>query len=317
MTYSYYIGIDISKDFFDVVIHNDEKNSMRFENTPKGHDNFIKAYKRKLPESLVVLEATGGYETRLIYFLAKQKVRVHRADPTKSSSFIKSLGQRAKTDTNDAKGLARYGFERHDRLSVFKPLTREQNLLSSFLARRDDLISMRTQERNRAKHPNYSDTIFSVNETLNFLDKQLNLLDKKIQDIIDGNQVLAKKAELLTQVKGVGKQTAYTIIGLMPELGELTRRQAASLAGCAPHPKDSGKKSGYRSTYGGRQQIKRSLFMAAMSARNFNPTLKKYYDNLIKKGKKPIVALTAIMRKLITILNAILRDYKLDFNHGR
>lgn len=112
----------------------------------------------------------------------------------------------------------------------------------------------------------------------------------------------------MTKVPGIGKQTAYTLLALMPELGALTRRKAASLAGCAPHPRDSGKSVGYRATIGGRQHVRRALFMAAMAARNWHPDLKAFYETLIQNGKKPMVALVAVMRKLIVILNAKIRD---------
>jgi len=317
MTYIYYIGIDISKDFFDIVVHGEAKKSAQFKNNITGFKKFFNDYKEKLAESLVILEATGGYETQLLHFLSKKNIKVHRADPTKSKNFVRSLGQLAKTDRIDATALARYGFERHDRLAIFQMPEKEQEMLMAFLARRADLVAMRVQERNRRKHPNYAKTLFCVDQMLATLDAQIENINAKIEKLISESETLFNKVKVLTQVKGVGKQTAYTLIGAMPELGSLTRKQAASLAGCAPHPKDSGKTTGYRSIRGGRIQVKSALFMAAMSARNFNPQLKPFYERLVSNGKKPIVALTAIMRKIITILNAILRDYQLQCNHGR
>ncbi|MFZ5931770.1 MAG: transposase [Pseudomonadota bacterium] len=134
-------------------------------------------------------------------------------------------------------------------------------------------------------------------------------LEKHIAALIAQSPALTAKFAVMTSIKGVGPQTAFTLLACMPELGTLTRRQAASLAGVAPHPKDSGKTQGYRATRGGKGNVKRALFMAAMSARNYNPNLKEFFGRLVQNGKKRMVALIAVMRKLITILNAKLRDY--------
>ena len=134
-------------------------------------------------------------------------------------------------------------------------------------------------------------------------------IDKKIAELIDNNQVLQQKKQVLTEFKGVGEQTSHALLLMCPELGNLTRRQIASLAGVAPHPRESGHYQGYRSTKGGRSQVKRALFMAVLSAKKYNPLLKKFYDGLVARGKKKMVALTATMRKMIVILNAKVRDF--------
>jgi len=309
MTYIHFIGIDVSKEWFDIAIHGAKAaKPERFPNSSEGFSALAQHFERQLPEALVVLEATGGYETALIAFLLARGVAVHRADPLTARHFLRSLRLRAKTDALDALSLARYASERHASLPLCRPGDAETTEIETLLARRADLVSMRTAERNRIQHPRYIHLHESLNAVLDMLAGQITLLEARIDSIVARSAKMAAKMQVLTSVKGVGKQTAYTLLAFMPELGTLTRRQAASLAGCAPHPRDSGKTNGYRRTTGGRAVIKRALFMAAMAAIQFNPNLKEFYEKLIKNGKKPMVAITAVMRKLITILNAKIRD---------
>jgi len=259
----------------------------------------------------VVLESTGGYEAALIAALLRDGVSVHRADPRAASYFIRSLGRRGKTDQLDALALARYGAERQASLRLFQIPEADQQALQALLSRRADLVAMRMAEQNRARHPGYADACLkaSLKAALKFLNAQLAKLEHRIEELIAQSPALSAKFAVMTGVKGVGKHTACALLAGMPELGTLARRQAASLAGCAPHPKDSGKTQGYRAARGGRGNVKRALFMAAMSARNYNPKLKEFFERLVLNGKKPMVALVAVMRKLIVILNAKLRDH--------
>ena len=149
-----------------------------------------------------------------------------------------------------------------------------------------------------------------VESHLAYVKKQICIIETQIKELVKASLALTKKRDVLTSVTGIGVQTACTLLGLMPELGELTRRQAASLAGCAPHARDSGKKNGYRQVWGGRNSIKTALFMASLSACRSNAQLSVFYKRLVLDGKKKMVALTAVMRKLIVILNAKLRDSK-------
>ena len=308
MTYTYFIGIDIGKEFFEVGCHDTPLQTRRFANDLQGFSAFAEACAPKLSQALVVMEATGGYEAALLHWLLGRGVSTHRADPRAASYFIRSLGKRAKTDRLDACALARYAAERHGELPLARMQEEALIQLQSLLARRGDLVSMRVAESNRLKHPQYQTLRASVQTVLQVLGAEIKALEKAIDALVRQSSLLRAKLKIMTNVPGIGKQTAYTLLGLMPELGQLNRRQAASLAGCAPHPRDSGKISGYRATTGGRRTIKRALFMAAMAARNFHPELKGFYQRLISNGKKPMVALTAIMRKLVTILNAKIRD---------
>lgn len=317
MTFIHFIGIDISKNFFDVAPHaakarsakaKEAQHQTHFSNDASGYEAFCRVYASPLERALVVIEATGGYETALIATLMQKGIAVHRAAPRAASHFIRSLGKRAKTDALDAAALARYGAERHAELSLCCVQEDAQERLALLLARRGDLVAMHSAEQNRLKHPRYCGLYESLRAVIQTLQAQIAALEADIERIIENSGVLKAKKEALIRVKGVGKHTASILLGCMPELGTLTRRQAASLAGCAPHPRDSGKSFGYRHTIGGRALIKRTLFMAAMAARNFHPQMKAFYQRLIAHGKKPMVALTAVMRKIITILNAKIRD---------
>lgn len=308
MSYIHFIGVDVSKETFDVAVHGGTAAPARFPNSGDGVAAFLKASVAQLPEAFVVVEATGGYESALLAALLDQGVAVHRADPRASSFFLRSLGRRAKTDRLDAQGLARYGAERHTELRLHHLPDDEQQTLQTLMARRADLMAMRTAEMNRRQHPRYHDLQASVQSVLATLEEQIAMLDRRIDSLVRTAAALTAKMEVMIAIPGVGKQTANALLAFMPELGRLTRRQAASLAGCAPHPRDSGKTSGYRRTVGGRAHAKRALYMAAMTARNHHPSLRAFYERLVKNGKKPLVALTAVMRKLVVIINAKLRD---------
>lgn len=310
MTCIHFIGIDVSKDWFDAATEGAK--AARFPNDGGGFAAFVERHAHVLPEALVVLESTGGYERALVRDLVSRGVAVHRADPRAASYFIRSLGRRAKTDGLDAAALARYGAERHASLPLCQPHDEIQETLNALLTRRTDLVAMRVAERNRLQHPNYARLQASVNAVLVTLDAEISHLESRIDALIEQSPQHAARRDVMTAVKGVGRQTAITLLACMPELGTLTRRQAASLAGCAPHPKDSGKTAGYRRTWGGRATVKRALFMAALAARCHNKDLRDFYNRLILNGKKPIVAITAIMRKIITILNAKIRDAQPD-----
>jgi transposase len=309
MVFIYFIGIDISKNKFDVAVNGDlSKNVKQFANDKQGIETFCLAYSDMLMESFVVLEATGGYETALLRSLVSKGVSVHRADPLQAKNFIRSLGKRAKTDALDALALARYAAERHLQLVTYKATDTHQDELKALMARRDDVIAMRKGELCRKKHPNYRLTHELVDNLIEVFDQQITAIEKRIRDLIAGSPKMSTIMKVLTNTKGVGEKTAFALLACLPELGQISRKQVASLAGCAPHPRDSGNMAGYRRTIGGRAIIKRSLYMASMSARKYNTELRPFYERLIQNGKKPMVALVALMRKIIVILNAKVRD---------
>lgn len=309
MDYVYFIGIDVGKESFDVAGHAaPRQKTQRFSNDATGITAFQEAFADFLPHAFVVLEATGGYEASLLGHLVAAGVAVHRATPLQAMHFLRSLRLHGKTDHLDAVGLARYGAERHAELPRYRLPDAGQARLLGCQARRSDLVAMRVAEQNRLVHPRYAGFTKEIEAMCALLNEQIRSLELEIAALIEQSEELSSRLRILTTVKGVGVQTAYTLLAAMPELGTLTRRQAASLAGLAPHPRDSGSLHGYRATRGGRASVKRAIFMAAMAARRFHPKLKEFYERLVKNGKRKMVALVAVMRKLVVILNALLRD---------
>lgn len=267
------------------------------------------AFARGLPpDCLVVCEATGGYEAALLLATADAGVPAHRADARKVKAFIRSRGTLGKTDGIDARGLTRYGQERHAELPRWQPAGGVRDELRTLIRLRTQLVKQRAALTNQIKAPGGEIAKKHLGALHNAACQQISAIEADIRALIDRDPGTAAVVAIIKDIPGCGPLTAVTVTALMPELGTMSGRQAASLAGLAPHPHQSGQREGYRRTRGGRPEVKRALFMAAMAARNHNPTLKAVYERLIHNGKKPIVALTALMRKLITIINARIRD---------
>lgn len=309
--YNNFIGIDIGKLTFVVAEHKNKK-IKEYENNLDGIEHFLKDYKQVLAKSFIVLETTGGYEMRLLLTLCEKGFAVHRANTRKVKNFIRSLGNGAKTDPLDSKALALYGYERHERLECFKPQSKQSLELYELTQRCSDLKFMLAAEKNRLKAPRIDYIKESCELMIDALTKQIDVLTVRINQIIRNDAVLQKKKEVLKTIPGIGEITANYLLVLLPELGTLNRKQIASLAGLAPIANDSGLYKGYRATGHGRTGVKPVLFMSAMAARNSNSWLKGFYNRLVDAGKKKIVALTALMRKIIVIANARIRDFNLS-----
>lgn len=305
--YHTFLGIDIGKSEVFVGIHG-SKTTLSFLNSKEGFKKFLQSYKKELPHALVILETTGGYETLFLNALLDKNIAVHRANTRHVKSFIRSWGKLGKSDALDAQALALYGYERHKVLPLFQKQSPELLKLASLAQRRQDLTQMLVQEKNRLKSPqNDSYIIQSCEQMIQMLNTQISSISLEIENIIKNNPLFQKQKEILSTIPGVGPIVSSLLLAYLPELGQLNRRQIASLCGLAPHPYESGQKIGYRKTKGGRQHVRSVLFIAAMAARNSNSPLKAFYEKLISKGKKKMVALTALMRKIITIANAKLK----------
>lgn len=306
--YQNFIGIDIGKFNFVAAIHG-TKETKEYENNPSGIKSFINDYKKQLPKSLIVLETTGGHEMLVLLSLDDKKYQVHRANTRKVKNFIRSFSNGAKNDSLDAKALAFYGFERHKQLELFVPVSCKLYSLYELVGRRKDLNKILVAEKNRLKSPMKVGLIKESYEAfITFTAHQIKLVTKQIDELIKKDDVLASRQKILQTIPGIGEITSQNLLAMLPELGTLDRREVASLAGLAPKANDSGRFHGYRSTGYGRDGIKTTLFVAAMAARNSNSELKVFYTNLICRGKKKMVALTALMRKIIVIANAKIRD---------
>jgi transposase len=296
--YSYFIGIDIGKFNF-VVATQDQKTIQEYENSPEGFSKFIRENKKRLTKGLSVVETTGGYEFGLLLALCQKGFAVHRANTRHVKNFIRSYKNAVKTDALDARALALYAFERSQSLSLFEPQSDQAYALYELVKRRQDLKQMLVAEKNRQQAPRVSHVKHSHDIMIQTLTEQ----QKAITD-----QVLKAKKEILKSISGIGEVIANELLIVLPELGNVNRRQIASLVGVAPRANDSGRYRGYRSTGYGRNSIKPVLFMAAMAARNSNSHFKSFYENLISRGKKKMVALVALMRKIIVVANAKIKE---------
>ena len=258
--------------------------------------------------TLVVCEATGGHEAALLSVTTDAGLPAHRADPRKASTFRRSLHGHAKTDGIDAQMLARYGQDRAGDLALWQPPSQAQADLRTLVGLHADLVRDRADYTRRLKAPGDGPDKPHIRALLKTLCERIAAVDDDIDRLVQADPSLAQTTEIIKAIPGCGPKTAMTLAATMPELGQLTRRQAAALAGLAPHPNQSGRTDAYRRVRGGRREAKIALFMAAMAARRFNPTLSADYQRLRNNGKKPIVAIIAIARKLITIINARIRD---------
>jgi len=308
-SYTLFLGVDISKATFDVVCRTPEGENSRaqtFANTPAGCAAFCQAF--PLADSLMVVEATGGYETALITAVLAAGGHLHRIAPRASHHYLRSVRLYGKTDALDAAALAQYAAERYRTLPLYQLPCPDQQTLTQLMTRREDLVQMQVAEKNRLAHPTYAALRDSIQGLLTALAEALANIDQAIEDLFQRSIPLRRKAAVLQTIAGIGPVTARQLLAFLPELGQLDRRKIASLAGVAPHPKDSGKRSGYRAAQGGRARIRKALFLAAMAARNAKGILRDVFTKLCAAGKRKIVALGAIMRKLIVFANAKIRD---------
>ncbi|MGL5114507.1 MAG: IS110 family transposase [Beijerinckiaceae bacterium] len=298
-----FIGCDVGKK--EIVVFDSASGKTR---TLVNHLEALGAFARSLDgDCLVLCEATGGYEAPLLAAMLEAGVLVHRADARKVKAFIRSHGGIAKTDAIDAKWLARFARDRREELEPWQARDPERLKLQSLVSTRRDLVQTLASWKNRRAMPGVHPAERTIETVVRTLEAELASLEKDIATLIKEHRTLSRDLKTLATIKGIGTTTASELLATMPELGTLNRRSAASLAGLAPHPKQSGERDAYRKVRGGREKVRPTLFMAALSASRYNPQLKPFHDRLIAKGKKPIVALVAVMRKLITIANAVLR----------
>jgi transposase len=298
------VGIDVSKDRLDVGLR---PSGERFavERNSAGLDLLVPRLKDLSPH-IVALEATGGFETVVAAVLAAAGFPVVIVNPANVRSFAKALGQRAKTDPIDAAVIAHFAEATKPEP---RPLPDEATrLLADLTARRRQIIEMMVSERQRERRVTAPRLKKSITRLLKALQKELSSVDVDIDDAVRGSPAWREKEDLLTSVPGVGQIIARTLMAELPELGQLGRKEIAALAGLAPFTRQSGQWRGRSFIGGGRTVARTAVFMGAMVAKKHNPTLKVFFDRLVAAGKPKMVALIAVARKLLTILNAILRD---------
>jgi len=298
------VGIDVSKDWLDVALRPTGE-SFVFKRTPAGIEDLVERLKDLSP-ALVAIEATGGFEAVVAAALAGAGLPVVVVNPAQVRAFAVALGKRAKTDPIDAAVIAHFG-------EATKPQLRQlpdemTRLLADLIARRRQIVEMLAAEGQRARRISDHRLTRSIARLRKALESELAELERLIGDHMRGSTVLVEKEKLLASVPGVGKTIARTLIAELPELGSLDRRQIAALVGLAPWTRQSGRWRGKSFIGGGRKTVRSSLFVGAMVAARYNPQLKQFRDKLVAAGKPKLLALVAVARKLITILNAILRD---------
>lgn len=302
-----YVGIDVAKDTFCV----DSCPSLfktSLPNTSEGHRKLCKSLK-KYTVALVVMEATGGYERPLSAELLNASLPVVVVNPRQVRDFAKGMGQRAKTDPIDAKVLAQFA-------QIVKPAakthaTQQTAELTELVRRRRQLNDLRTTESNRLQMIHHPKVKKSIKKMIKMLDFQINEIDQLIREYIENNDDFKNKDRILQSVPGVGPQTSAMLIANLPELGILNRQEIAALAGVAPWDRSSGKYDGKMHIWGGRKDVRSVLYMAAFTACRFNPTIRQMSERLKQNGKAYKVVLTACMRKLLIILNTMIRNQTL------
>jgi transposase len=298
------VGIDVSKDRLDVVVRPSGE-MFAVDRNAAGVEK-LAARLRELSPHIVALEATGGFETVVAAGLGGAELPVAVVNPVQVRAFAKAIGQRAKTDPIDAGVIAH--FAEATNLEP-RPLPDEQTrLLADLVGRRRQIIAMIGAERQREQRLTAPRLRKSIARLIKALEKELASLDADIDDTVKGSPAWRAKEELLTSVPGVGPVISRTLVAELPELGQLGHKQIAALAGLAPFTRQSGKWRGKSFIGGGRTAVRAALFMGAMVAKKHNPVLKAFFDRLVAAGKPKMVALIAVARKLLTILNAIVRD---------
>jgi transposase len=299
-----YVGIDVAKDRLDAHIR-PSGDAFAVARDGEGIGQLVERLKGLSP-ALIVLEATGGFETVVAAALGGAQLPLVVVNPRQIRDFARAAGRLAKTDALDAEVIALYAERMKPEL---RPLPDEQaRHLSELVARRRQIVEMMTMERNRRRMLTSKRLLKSVDRLLAVLQKELSDLEADLDDTIRGTPAWREAEELLISVPGVGDKLAKTLIADLPELGRLSRRQIAALVGVAPINRDSGTMRGRRTTWAGRAKVRTALYMAALLASRHNYALKSFYQRLLQAGKAKKLALTAVMRKLLTILNAMIRD---------
>jgi transposase len=298
-----FVGVDVSKLVLDVnVLPSDQ--AQQFTNDDKGVKQLV-TFLRKIDPALIVFESTGGLEMLAVSSLVEHQLPVVIINPRQVRDFAKATGRLAKTDAIDAGTIARFA---RDIRPEIRPLKDEHaQALSALNTRRRQIVDMLVAEKNRlysALKPNRK----SIQQHIRWLEKALENINNDIDQMIKKSPTFCKNNKILQSFKGVGPVTSATLLCDLPELGSLDRKKIAALVGVAPLNCDSGQYRGRRRIMGGRAGVRRNLYMAAVAALRHNPTIKAFYDRLIAAGKPPKLALTACMRKILVILNAMIKN---------
>jgi len=298
-----FVGIDVSKNELEVMCR-PNKERWTVANSENEIVLLCKRLKAMKP-SLIIMEATGGLEVPLVSELAAAKLPVFVINPRQARDFAKGVGRLAKTDKIDADTLAFFGETIRPDVRPLKD--QETQELAALVTRRRQLVDMLTAEKNRLQQSPKT-VRENIKTTIESLNKLLKDIDDELKKHMGNNPTWQKKDAILQSTPGIGQVTSLTLLSFLPELSTLNRRQIAALVGLAPLNRDSGKSHGKRCIWGGRANIRSVLYMATLSATRFNPVIQEFYNRLINAGKEFKVAITASMRKLLIILNAMVKN---------
>jgi transposase len=297
-----FVGIDVAKETLEMCVRPDNTRKT-FPNDEQGRVNIARLLAEMEP-TLILLEASGGYEIPVVEVLALRSLRVAVVNPRQIRDFAKAVGRLAKTDSIDADIIARFAETIRPEVRPLKDKDAQQ--LQAIIARRRQLVQMLTEEKNRLGiAPSWTKP--DIEAHIAWLTDCIAKAGKDISSLIKKTPLWKEKENLLKTFKGIGPVNAFTLLARLPELGQLNNRQISALAGLAPMNRDSGKYRGRRTIFGGRADVRAALYMAALCGIRHNPVIKAFYERLIHAGKLPKVALTACMHKILIILNAMVR----------
>lgn len=302
---SQWVGIDISKANLDVYIRPLGK-TLRFANTAEDISNLVKELK-STQLNLIVLEATGGLETELIIQLQAAELPIALINPRQGRDFAKATGKLAKTDAIDAQILAHFGEAMKPQLLAAE--SEDSRQLRELISRRRQLVEMRTAEKNRRDRAR-GKALADIEAHIDYLDNAIDQLNQEIEQLTIIDPQWLEKVNLLQTMPGIGQVISATLVSDLPELGQLTAKQISRLVGVAPINHDSGQHKGKRMIQGGRGHVRAILYMGAVVAMRCNPVIKAFYERLLERGKAKKLALTACVRKILVILNAMVRSHQ-------
>jgi transposase len=298
-----FVGIDVAKASLDLY-RSDEEKYASVANDQKGHKKLLTL----LPpagQCLIVVEATGGYQREVVMQLVEQGHLVAVVNPKRVRDYARALGTQAKTDRIDARVLANFGQAFRPR-TVENPSEKQQQLAACVLRRRQ-LVDLRAIEKNHRESAPSQGIQKNIQKVISVLDQQIRQIEKQIEALLESDEQWKNKAEIISSVPGVGPVLTATLMTELPEAGSLNRKQIAALAGLAPYNHDSGKFAGKRRISGGRSALRKVLYMAARAATKSNPPIRDLYRRLLKAGKANKIAIVACMRKLLTVINQLLK----------
>ena len=303
--YDFVVGVDVSKNTLEVAIQGVIRS---IENSTKAIEILISSLADS--QVFVVMEATGGYETELVARLHEHGIPLAVVNPRRVRDFAKGIGRDAKTDRIDAAVIAFFGEVTKPAPQLAQPDDAKKR--KALVERRKQLLGLIGQENNRLQQTNDTEVKEFIEKSLEMLKKQLKSVDDRLSKMLaEVTETDERKIAIMQSVKGVGPVAICTFLAELPELGTLSRTEIAKLVGVAPINNDSGQRAGKRTTMGGRRYVRRVLYMATLSATRYNPTIREFYQRLVAKGKAKKVALIAAMRKLLTIINTLVKNDEL------